>query len=296
LRLPNLHLKIVFIAAALFLAGCQSGRDVTGLDRPGASPALAYTAAGDPRYAGLVIEATSGAQLYADHADELRYPASLTKMMTLYVLFEEIDRGRLDMNSPLVVSEQAARQPASKLGVKAGSSIRVEEAIPAIAVKSANDVATVVAENISGSEAAFAERMTRTARSLGMRNTSFRNASGLPDPAQVTTARDMAVLVRALQRRFPHHYSAFSAESFTYGGRTYRSTNQLIGEVPGMDFGKTGYTRASGYNLVTSVERGGRRIIVVVLGAPSGAARNAQVEQLVAAHLPERGSWLAFGD
>jgi D-alanyl-D-alanine carboxypeptidase len=296
LRSPNVHLKIVFIAAALFLAGCQSGRDVAALDRPGGSAALAYAAAGDPRYAGLVIEATSGAQLYADHADELRYPASLTKMMTLYVLFEEIDQGRLGMNSPLVVSSHAAGQPASKLGVKAGSSIRVEEAILAIAVKSANDVATVVAENVSGSEAAFAERMTRTARSLGMRNTSFRNASGLPDPAQVTTARDMAGLVRALQRRFPHHYAAFSAESFTYGGRTYRSTNQLIGDVPGMDFGKTGYTRASGYNLVTSVERGGRRIIVVVLGAPSGAARNAQVEQLVAAHLPERSSWLAFGD
>jgi D-alanyl-D-alanine carboxypeptidase len=292
---PIVRFKFLVIAAALFLAGCQSGRDVAALDGPGSST-LAYAAAEDPRYAGLVIEAASGAELYADHADELRYPASLTKMMTLYLLFEELDRGRFGMNTPLAVSAYAARQPASKLGVTAGSSIRVDEAILAIAVKSANDVATVVAENVSGSEAAFAERMTRTARSLGMRNTRFRNASGLPDPAQVTTARDMAVLVRALQRRFPHRFSAFSAESFSYGGRTYRSTNQLIGEVPGMDFGKTGYTRASGYNLVTSVQRGGRRIIVVVLGAPSGAARNAQVEQLVASHLPERGSWLAFGD
>jgi D-alanyl-D-alanine carboxypeptidase len=217
-------------------------------------------------------------------------------MMTLYILFEEIERGRLSMATGLAVSPNAARQPASKLGLKAGSTIAVSDAILATAVKSCNDVATVIAENISGSEAAFADRMTRTAHALGMRNTVFRNASGLPDPSQVTTARDMAVLARALQGRFPAYYRVFSTESFTYAGRRYESTNKLLGDVPGMDFGKTGYTRASGYNLATSVQRGGKRIIVVALGAPSSAARNAHVTGLIATHLPSRAGWLAMGN
>lgn len=294
-----MHVRHLLIAAALFLAGCQSGTDVASLSGSGVQGTLAYASAEatmDPRYAGLVVDAGSGEVLYADNADELRYPASLTKMMTLYLLFEEIERGGLRMNSELAVSANAARQPASKLGLKAGSTIRVEDAILALAVKSCNDVATVVAENISGSEAAFAGRMTQTARALGMRNTSFRNASGLPDSGQLTTARDMAVLARALQSRFPARSRVLATESFFYAGRRYENTNELMGVVPGMDFSKTGYIRASGYNLVTSVRRGGRRIIVVVFGAPSKAARTAQVATLVTAHLPQRGGWLAYGN
>lgn len=293
-----MHVRYLLIAAALFLAGCQSGTDIGSL-RGGAQGTLAYASAqatSDPRYAGLVVDAGSGQVLYADNADQLRYPASLTKMMTLYLLFEEIERGGLSMNSELAVSANAARQPASKLGLKAGSTIRVEDAILALAVKSCNDVATVVAEAVSGSEAAFAGRMTRTARALGMRNTSFRNASGLPDAGQLTTARDMAVLARALQSRFPARSRVLATESFTYAGRRYENTNELMGVVPGMDFSKTGYIRASGYNLVTSVRRGGRRIIVVLFGAPSRAARTAQVTTLVATHLPQRGGWLAYGN
>jgi len=294
-----LRFRNLLIAATLLAAGCQSGGDVAGLRGSGAQGTLAYASAqttADPRYAGLVIEADSGEVLYADNADQLRYPASLTKMMTLYLLFEEIGRGGLTMDSPLAVSANAARQPATKLGLKAGSTIRVEDAILALAVKSCNDVATVVAENISGSESVFADRMTRTARALGMRNTSFSNASGLPDARQLTTARDMAILARALQSHYPSQSRVLATESFSYAGRRYENTNDLMGVVPGMDFSKTGYIRASGYNLVTSVRRGGRRIVVVVFGAPSKAARTAQVTTLVAAHLPERRGWLAYAN
>ena len=283
--------RFLFVAIALALAACQSGPSATG--RAGTTAPLAYASPGerDGRYAAIVVDAASGRTLHAESADEVRYPASLAKMMTLYILFGEIENGRLGMDSELAVSANAAAQPASKLGLKAGSTIRVADAIGALCVKSANDVATVVAENIAGSEEAFAERMTRTARSLGMRSTAFRNASGLPDPAQVTTARDMAVLARALQTDFPRHYANFSHRTFAWNGKRYENTNKLLGEVPGMDGIKTGYTRASGFNLATSVRRGGRRIIVVVMGEGSSAARNAEVAALVAAYMPGRGAW-----
>jgi D-alanyl-D-alanine carboxypeptidase len=286
--------RIAFLAAALLLAGCQSGpADRSNISQPGHAYASTATVE-DPRYAAIVVEAESGRVLHAASADQLRYPASLTKMMTLYVLFEEIDSGRLGLGSELVVSPKAASQPPSKLGLKAGSTIRVADAIPAIAVKSGNDVALVVAETIAGSESAFAQRMTRTARALGMHDTVFRNASGLPDPAQVTTARDMAILARALQQRFPNRYAVFSQRTFTYRGHTYQSTNKLLGKLPGLDGLKTGYIRASGYNLAASVRRDGRRIVAIVFGGPSGAARDAQVAALVEEYLPERRSWLAF--
>ena len=282
------------LVAALLLGGCQSaptgGSAVAHL---GASEA-ATAAAEDPRYAAIVVEAASGKVLHAVNADQLRYPASLSKMMTLYILFEEIESGRLRLDTPLHVSTRAAGQPPSKLGLRADTTITVADAIPAIAVKSGNDVAAVVAENISGSEAAFAQRMTQTAHRLGMQDSLFRNASGLPDPAQMTTARDMAILVRALQQRFPRFYQVFSEPTFTYQGRTYPSTNKLLGKVPGLDGVKTGYIRASGYNLATSVRRDGKRIIVVVFGGPTGSARDAQVTALVDEFLPERRGWLSF--
>ena len=287
-------LRILCFSAALLVAGCQSGPDRR--DDRAALTALSYSDVGAPRdsrYAAIVVDAASGRVLHAEGADEPRYPASLAKMMTLYVLFEEIESGRLRLSSELTVSPRAARAEPTKLGLRAGSRISVGDAIPAIAVRSANDVAIVVAENISGSESAFADRMTRTARSIGMRSTSFRNASGLPDPAQVTTARDMATLSRALQTRFPDFYNVFAMRRFEYAGQPHKNTNALLGQVDGMDGIKTGYIRASGYNLATSVRRDGRRINVVVFGGQTGADRNAKVSALVEEYLPERSGWFA---
>ncbi len=287
--------KILCLLAALLLAACQSAADGPRFSQRSAA-AIAYgnpAAARDPRHAAIVVEAESGRVLHAESADAIRHPASLTKMMTLYILFGELEAGRLSLDDPLPVSRRAAAQPASKLGLRAGQTIRVRDAIPALAVRSSNDVAVVVAETISGSEAAFADRMTRTARALGMQRTRFVNASGLPDPAQITTAREIAVLARALQTGFPNDYAAFSRRSFTWAGRTRDSTNKLLGVVEGVDGVKTGYIRASGYNLAASVRRGGRRLIVVVMGGPTGAARDAEVAALIDEYLPERSFFLA---
>lgn len=282
---------ILLVLAAVLLAGCQPAKTAG----PSAG-AIAYAAAEttrDERYAGIVVDAATGKVLYADQADERRHPASLTKMMTLYLLFEALENGRIDLDAAIPVSLNAARQPPSDLGLKTGASIRASDAILAIAVRSANDVAVAVAEELAGSEPAFAARMNRKARDLGMRATYFNNATGLPDPAQVTTARDMAVLARALQTHFPERYRVFSTRNFSYHGRNYRSTNQLLGEIPGMDGIKTGYIRASGYNLAASVRRGGRRLIVIVMGGPTGAARDAQVRALVQEYFPS-GGFLSF--
>jgi D-alanyl-D-alanine carboxypeptidase len=288
--------KLLCLLAALLLAACASSPDGPRVSQRSAA-AIAYgdpSAFHDPRYAAIVVDAESGEVLHAQNADALRHPASLAKMMTLYILFGEMEAGRFSLDDPLPVSAHAARQPASKLGLKAGQTIRVGDAIGAIAVRSANDVAVVVAEAISGSEPAFADRMTSTALSLGMSRTRFTNASGLPDPAQVTTAHDMAVLARALQTRFPGEYPVFSRRTFAYAGRTHQSTNKLLGVVDGVDGIKTGYIRASGYNLAASARRGGRRIIVIVFGGSSGAARDAQVAALVEEYLPNRSFFLAW--
>jgi D-alanyl-D-alanine carboxypeptidase len=276
-------LRFLVVLLALLLAGCGA---TTGTRGDGALSFAAVETSRDPRFAAIVVEAGSGRVLHADRADAIRHPASLAKMMTLYILFEELEAGRLTLDTPLRVSREAAAEPPSKLGVKAGSTILVREAIDAIAVRSANDVAVVVAEAVEGSEFAFAFRMTRTARSLGMGRTVFRNATGLPDPQMVTTAREMATLARALQTRFPQRYGVFSKKTFAYRGKTYRSTNDLLGEVAGMDGIKTGYIRASGYNLATSVRRGGRRIVVVVMGGASPADRASHVVALVEEYLP----------
>jgi D-alanyl-D-alanine carboxypeptidase len=247
----------------------------------------------DPRYAGMVVEAASGHILYEENAESTRHPASLAKMMTLYLLFEAIRDGRLAMNDALPVSASAARQPPSRLGLKAGQSISVGDAILALCVRSANDVAGVMAEALAGSESAFAARMTEKGRALGLSATLFTNATGLPDPKMVTTARDMAILARALQRDFPERYQFFSTRGFTYAGRKLQSTNRLLGTLSGVDGMKTGYTRMSGYNLVASAKRGGKRIIVVVMGEKSGAARNAHVAALIEEYLPENVSLVA---
>lgn len=227
-----------------------------------------------PRFAAIAVDAHSGKVLFARDADGQCYPASLTKIMTLYVLFQEMGSGRLTRDTRLPVSQRAASREPSKLYLKPGETIRVDDAIRALVTKSANDVATVIAEAISGSEQAFAERMTRTARSIGMTRTTFRNANGLPDPGQVTTARDMATLGLRIQRDFPQYYGYFSLKSFTYKGKTHGNHNRLMAKFKGMDGIKTGYIRASGFNLVTSAERSGKRLVGVVIGGKSTVSRN----------------------
>lgn len=243
--------------------------------------AFSTPAAANPNYAAFVMHADSGDVLFSRYADEQRYPASLTKMMTLYLLFEELEAGRLTVDSELAVSSQAAGQPPSKLGLAKGSKIKVKDAIDALIVKSANDVAVVVAESISGSEWRFAQKMTEKARELGMRRTTFRNASGLPNSKQTTTARDLATLGRRLVQDFPQYYPYFATESFTWNGRVYRTHNRLIKTYEGAEGLKTGYTRRSGFNLVTSANRGGNRLIGVVLGGRSVGTRDAHMREIL---------------
>jgi len=241
----------------------------------------------NPRYAAIVVDANSGATLRQASADSLRHPASLTKIMTLYLLFERIESGKLKLYAQLPVSEEAASQAPTKLGLKPGQTIAVEDAIKALITKSANDAAVVIAEALAGSEGEFATLMTRKARALGMNRTVYRNASGLPDDDQVTTARDQARLGILIQDRFPRYYRYFAISNFTYHGDTMRNHNRLLGRVAGVDGIKTGYTRASGFNLVTSVRRGARHIVAVVMGGNSGAERDAQMRDLIDRHIVE---------
>ena len=206
---------------------------------------VAYT----PPYADIVVDANSGEALHATNADSLRHPASLTKIMTLYLLFEQLEAGKLRLDSRLEVSEHASMQAPSKLGLMPGQTIAVEDAIRALVTKSANDAAVVVAETIGGDEDSFARMMTRKARALGMSRTNYANASGLPDEEQVTTARDQVTLGRAIQDRFPRYYRYFATSSFVYRGHAMRNHNKLLGRVEGVDGIKTGYTNASGFNL-----------------------------------------------
>jgi D-alanyl-D-alanine carboxypeptidase len=218
--------------------------------------------------------------------DALRHPASVTKVMTLYLMFEQIERGRFTMETPLRVSSEAARQSPSKLYLEAGENIAVRDAVMALITKSANDAAVVIAEAIGGDEDRFAQMMTAKARALGMNRTVFRNASGLPDPRQVTTARDLTMLARAIQERFPRQYALFQTRSFEYAGDVYANHNKLLGRIEGVDGIKTGFTRASGFNLMTSAKSDGRHIVAIVLGGRSGRARDAIMGNLVVANLP----------
>jgi D-alanyl-D-alanine carboxypeptidase len=239
-----------------------------------------------PPYASIVVDVKTGRTLQGTNADALRHPASVTKVMTLYMLFEQIERGRFRLDTPLRVSAYAAARPPSKIGFDPGETIEVEDAIKALVTKSANDVAVVVAEAIAGDEETFAEMMTRKARALGMRNTVFKNASGLPNREQVTTARDLTVLGRAVHDRFPRYWHYFRTQNFEYAGRFYRNHNRLLGRVEGVDGIKTGFTRASGFNLLTSARTGNRHVMAVVLGGRSGRIRDAQMANLVDEHLP----------
>lgn len=235
----------------------------------------------NPRYSSIVIDADSGAVLHEASPDAIRYPASLTKMMTLYMLFEAIEQRKMSLDTPLRVSVHAASMPQTNIGLRAGDSIKVREAIPALIVRSANDVAAVVAEALGGSESNFGRMMTDKARQLGMRSTTFRNASGLPNNEQKTTARDMATLSIRLMKDFAKHYHYFSTQSFSYKGTTYNSHNRMVRNVPGVDGLKTGFIRASGFNVATSAKRGNRRVIGVVMGGHTAAARDQHMAQLI---------------
>lgn len=246
-----------------------------------AATALPNTAHAAPRSASIAIDGHTGRVLYSRNADRPRYPASLTKIMTLYLLFEFLDQGKVGLNTKFVVTPNASKQPPSKIGFKPGQTIRVHDAIRALVTKSANDVAAVVAENLGGTVTNFARLMTDKARQIGMSKTTFKNASGLPNSKQLTTARDMATLGRRIQSDFPQYYKYFRTKYFSYKGKRYKNHNKLLFSYKGTDGIKTGYTRASGFNLTASVRRGQRHVIAVVMGGKSGKARNAQMATLL---------------
>lgn len=247
-----------------------------------ASMAAIQPVSASSRYAAIVIEERTGRVLFSRNADKKLYPASLTKIMTLYMVFEELEAGRLTLDTRLPISKVAASRSPSKLYLPVGSSISVENAILALVTKSANDVATAVGEKLAGTERAFAGKMTRKARALGMVNTTFKNASGLPNRKQHSTARDMARLGVAIRRDFPQYYHYFSRTKFSYNGRKYGNHNKLLRGFEGTDGIKTGYTGASGFNLVAATERNGVRLIGVVFGGRSGASRDAHMMKILA--------------
>ncbi len=276
-RLRFLQKFVVLFLAAAFLSACQTS-DTLEIKPSYATPQ-------PDRFASVIIDGRSGEILNHTNENAIRYPASLTKMMTLYLLFEQLQSGQVSKASLIPISARAAGQAPSKIGLKAGSTIDVDTAIRALTVKSANDIAVAVAEFIGGSEEQFAVRMTSKARSLGMNSTTFRNASGLHDPAQVTSAMDMARLGLSLRKNFPEYFSYFSLREFTVAGRTVTGHNKVLDMVSGANGIKTGYTKASGFNLVTSVERNGKLIVAVIMGEDSAKVRDARMTMLVRAKI-----------
>ena len=234
----------------------------------------------------MVVDGHTGKILYSRQGDKLRFPASLTKIMTLYLLFDYMEAGKFHAGSSLKVSPNASKQQPSKLGLKPGQTIRVRDAIRALVTKSANDVAVTVAENISGSEAKFSKLMTAKARKIGMRRTVFKNASGLPHKQQVTTARDMIIMANRLMFDHPEKYKNFSRKYFKYKGKKYRNHNRLLFDYKGTDGIKTGYTRASGFNLLANVRRGNKHLIAVVFGGKTSKRRNAAMRSILNKSIP----------
>ncbi|HME85786.1 MAG TPA: serine hydrolase [Roseiarcus sp.] len=240
-----------------------------------------------PVFSAIVVDANTGQTLWSVAEDAPRHPASITKVMTLYLLFEQLDKGAMTLQTQIPVSEHAAAQEPSKLGVEPGDTISVEDAIKAVVTRSANDVAVAIAEAIGRNESTFAEMMTRKARALGMSSTVYRNASGLPNDEQITTARDLTILARSLEERFPRYFKYFSTHEFQYAGEVIGNHNHLLGRVDGVDGIKTGYTRASGFNLLTSVHRDGRSLVAVVMGGRTAGARDRIMENMIEDHIAE---------
>lgn len=258
---------------------------------------LGSTPAWAGKYASIVIDLETHQVLHAREADETRHPASLTKVMTLYLVFDALDAGKLKLSDRMIVSKAASRAQPSKLGLKAGATIKVEDAIRALVTKSANDVAIVFAEKLGGTEAKFVAKMNAKADELGMAATTFRNSSGLPDRKQVTTARDMARLAEAVYADHKDRYNYFSLSSFTWNKRKYANHNELLKKVQGVDGIKTGFTNASGYNLMASAEREGRRVIAVMMGGTTGRSRDQHVADLLdAAFMEINGTLTADND
>ncbi len=261
----------ILIAAMVAMAAPQAQAQASYLQLP----------ANQPKYAAIVVDAKSGEVLYAKRADSPRYPASITKVMTLYLTFEALASGKLRLDDRIVISPHAAAQSPTKLGVSAGDSVSVNEAMQAMAIKSANDVAVATAERLGGTESRFAALMTLRAKELGMAGTRFVNASGLPDSRQITTARDIAILSRAVMRDYPQYYRLFSQQQFVFRGQVMGNHNHLLGQMDGVDGLKTGFTNASGFNLAVSAVRDGRRLITVVLGGSSRIARDNNAQALL---------------
>lgn len=262
----RLHVAIVLVLA-LFVAG----------------PVDAASLANVPKYAAILVDTGTGEVLYERNADDARHPASITKVMTLYLAFDALEKKQMKLTDRLFFSANAVAQPPSKLGIPRGGWITVDQAIRSLTTKSANDVAVALAERLSGSEVVFARAMTETARGLGMKSTAFYNASGLPNAAHHTTARDLSILSQALIRDFPQYYTLFSEQQFAFNGRIMPNHNKLLGKVVGLDGIKTGFTNASGYTLAASSVRDGKRLVAVVLGAPTSGQRNANIEALIEA-------------
>ncbi|MGB9045702.1 MAG: serine hydrolase, partial [Pseudolabrys sp.] len=265
------------LTAFITIAAFPGNADARRGHRPRSDSAESY----QPSYASIVVDANSGAVMQATNADSPRHPASLTKIMTLYLLFERLEQGKIKLTTDLPVSAHAAVQAPSKLGLKPGETIRVETAIRAIVTKSANDVAVIVAEALGGDEPGFARLMTAKAKALGMTQTVYRNASGLPDDQQITSARDQAILGRAIQDRFPNYYQYFATRTFDFRGKSIRNHNHLLGVIDGVDGIKTGYIHDSGFNIVTSIRRANHHIVAVVFGGRSAEARDARVRSLI---------------
>lgn len=279
-----LHPVVKFAAVLGLISSVASGcTTATSLDSVGAIAPAAVT----EKSAAIVVDGSTGAVLYQAGADLPRIPASLTKMMTLYLTFEALKSGRISKDTQIPVSAYAASQAPSKLGLKPGRAIDVDTAIKALVVKSANDVAVALAEYLGGTEEQFAAQMTAKGRQLGMRGTVFHNASGLPDAQQITTARDMALLGLSLRKHYPQEYHYFGAQDFIFNGKVIRGHNRVLAQLNGADGIKTGYVRASGFNIVTSISDNGRQLVAVVMGGETARQRDAQVVSLVNAYLPQ---------
>jgi D-alanyl-D-alanine carboxypeptidase len=285
--MPSLARRLVLsgLAVAIALSGLVAPAEAKSRSRSHQTshlPAFLRFIA-QPKYAAIVVDAKTGEVLYQQAPDDHRYPASITKVMTMYLAFEAIHAGRLSFNDQIVVSPHAAAMAPSKLGLRPGQTISVVDAMGAIAVHSANDMAVALAEKIGGSEGHFAEMMTAKARQLGMNNSQFVNASGLPDNRQLTTARDIAILSRAMLRDYPQDYAFFGKHEFVWHGQVLTNHNHLLASMPGVDGIKTGFTNASGFNLAASAVRDNRRLIAVVMGGSSTATRDNHVQDLLEA-------------
>lgn len=280
-KMSSTGLHKVFFACLLTLALCLTAADADAATRK-KKKAAPY----NPKAASLVMDAYSGRILYSSNADLQCYPASLTKVMTLYLLFEKLQQGKISLNTRMTVSSRAAAQAPSRLGLRPGTTIRVEDAILALVTKSANDIAVVVAEHLGGNEKKFALMMTAKAKSLGMNRTRYMNASGLPNKQQLTTARDQAMLAQRIQTDFPRYFSYFSTKTFAWDDKVFKNHNHLLGKYEGINGLKTGYTAASGFNLTTTVKRDGKSIIGVVLGGKTARARDLQMVAILDRTLP----------